>query len=183
MEKRIFDDEGRYLAANARESIASALGKRAPDWPAGPEGAGLARGAGAFVTLREGGSLRGCIGRMSSDEPLVQTVRAMARSAAFDDPRFPPLRADELDRVEIEITLLSPMRLASGPGDIVAGRHGVLMSLRGRSAVFLPQVATEQGWKREDLLEHLCYKAGLPGDAWRDPGTVFQLFEGRVIEE
>lgn len=97
---------------------------------------------GAFVTLSEGGSLRGCIGRMQSNDPLVATVSEMAHAAAFEDPRFPPLKKEELDLVDIEITLLSPLHPIA-PDEVVVGKHGLLISARGRSGVLLPQVPVE----------------------------------------
>jgi uncharacterized protein len=179
------EHEGRALVATAREAIVSRLEGRAPRWPsAGPS---LSAPCGAFVTLRAktGGreSLRGCIGRMTSNESLVITVREMAIAAAFEDPRFPPLRAEELPRICVEVTALSPMRLIGGVDEIEIGRHGVLMTRGGHSAVFLPQVATEQGWDRDELLDNLCYKAGLSPSAWHSNEARFHVFEGNIFEE
>ncbi len=137
---------------------------------------------GVFVTLKKRGRLRGCIGRMIADMPLGQLVGAMAVQSAFHDSRFPELRAEELKDVEIEISVLTPMKPVRGPGDIVVGRDGVLIRKGGRSAVFLPQVATEQGWGREEMLDNLAVKAGLPPDAWRE-GTEFLTFQAEVFSE
>ena len=143
----------------------------------------LARRQGAFVTLETGGHrLRGCIGHIPGDTPLAVTVGRMAVQAAFHDPRFPPLRADELPKVTIEISVLTPPRPVSGPEAIVPGRDGVILSKDGRSAVFLPQVATEQGWTRDEMLTHLSLKAGLPPDAWRR-GASFRTFQAEVFRE
>jgi len=181
----VAEAEGRTLVATAREAIASRLEERAPRWPAA--GPSLSAPSGAFVTLRtkdkSGSSLRGCIGRMSSTESLLRTVRDMAVSAAFEDPRFPPLERNELHSVSVEVTVLSPMRLIRSIDEIEVGRHGVLMTKGGHSAVFLPQVATEQGWNRDELLDNLCYKAGLSPAAWHSSDAKFQVFEGRVFEE
>ncbi len=125
------------------------------------------RPQGAFVTLRIGGELRGCIGHMAPDLPLGQAVGMMALAAALRDPRFPPLEASELERVTIEISALTPLERVAGPEAIVVGRDGVEIRKAGRVAVFLPQVAGEQGWDRTALLENLCLKAGLPRDGWR----------------
>jgi AmmeMemoRadiSam system protein B/AmmeMemoRadiSam system protein A len=119
--------------------------------------------AGAFVTLNEDGELRGCIGLMQSDEmPLYRTVQEMAVAAATSDPRFPPLAPDELSRVSIEISILSPMRRIADVQEIQVGTHGVMLVEAGHRGVFLPQVPVEQGWNRDQYLENLCVKAGLP---------------------
>jgi len=123
--------------------------------------------SGAFVTLKKNGELRGCIGQMTGDEPLIKIVGAMAIQAAFNDRRFQPLTADELKETEIEISVLTPLRRVSGFRDIVVGRDGVFLLKEGRSAVFLPQVAPEQGWSRDEMLDHLCKKAGLETDCWK----------------
>ncbi len=137
---------------------------------------------GAFVTLSEGGSLRGCIGRMQSNDPLVATVSEMAHAAAFEDPRFPPLKKEELDLVDIEITLLSPLHPIA-PDEVVVGKHGLLISARGRSGVLLPQVPVEYGWDRETFLEQVCRKAGLPSDTWKSSQAQLYGFEGFVFSE
>ena len=126
------------------------------------------RRQGAFVTLYLHGQLRGCIGHMAEDRPLVQNVGAMALAAATEDPRFPPLEPAELKDVEIEISVLTPLERVAGPEAVVVGRDGVQIRKDGRTAVFLPQVATEQGWDRDALLENLCLKAGLAKDAWKN---------------
>jgi AmmeMemoRadiSam system protein A len=177
--------DGAALIANAREAIASRLEGRSPRWPvAGPA---LSAELGAFVTIRsgkgEGAPLRGCIGRMSAKEALIRTVREMALSAAFSDPRFPPLEKAEYAQLGVEVTVLAPMRQIASVAEIEVGKHGVYMSKGWHSAVFLPQVATEQGWGRDELLANLCYKAGLPASAWRDSETKFQVFEGRIFSE
>ena len=123
----------------------------------------LTRHAGAFVTLMEDGELRGCIGLIQSDEmPLYRTVQEMAVAAATSDPRFLPLTPDELSRVSIEISVLSPMRRIADVQEIVVGTHGVMLVEAGQRGVFLPQVPVEQGWNRDQYLENLCAKAGLP---------------------
>jgi AmmeMemoRadiSam system protein A len=136
---------------------------------------------GAFVTLREHGQLRGCIGRVWHDGPLPQLVSAMAYEAAFQDPRFGPLSADEVDDLEVEVSVLTPPQPAEAE-DIEPGRHGVLLRKQGRSAVFLPKVATEQGWDREQLLDHLCLKGGLPARSWTRDASLF-TFEAEVFDE
>jgi len=174
-------EEREALLKTAREAIAAELERRSPAWPL--EAESLNAPCGAFVTLRERGALRGCIGRMTASEPLHETIREMARAAAFEDPRFPSLGKDELDRIDIEITVLSPLRKVSSVAEIEVGRHGIYITKGWHSGVLLPQVATEQGWDRDTFVEQTCYKAGLPGDAWKSPDVVMQVFEGLVFGE
>lgn len=137
---------------------------------------------GAFVTLKKKGALRGCIGRIIGDEPLGKIVGAMAIQAAFNDSRFRPLTADELNDIEIEISVLTPMKQVGSAADVVIGRDGVLLSKDGHHAVFLPQVAPEQGWNREELLDNLCLKAGLERGCWKQ-GAQFSTFQAVVFSE
>ena len=142
---------------------------------------------GAFVTLRERGvldptghpRLRGCIGTIEAREPLYRSVVRNASHAALDDPRFAPVRAGELPGLSVEISALTPMRPVAGPGEIVCGRDGVLLERGSHRAVFLPQVATEQGWNVTQLLEHLARKAGLASDDWR--GAKLSVFQAEVF--
>ena len=134
----------------------------------------LLRPAAAFVTLRENGQLRGCIGSLEPDQPLANCVRDRAIMAATSDPRFPSVRARELPALELEISVLSPLRRVAGADDIDISKHGVVVSSGGRRGVFLPQVAKETGWNREELLSHLCQeKAGLPRDAWKNGAALY----------
>lgn len=169
------------LLAWARESIAARLEKRktgpAPTSPA------LNKEAGAFVTLSKDGSLRGCIGRISAGGPLVETIHEMAMAAAFEDPRFSPLSAEELSEVEIEITILTPLVKLASVEAIEIGRHGLYLVKGWHSGLLLPQVPTEYGWDRATFLEQLCYKAGLPQGAWREPDAELFCFEGAVFNE
>ncbi len=137
---------------------------------------------GAFVTLKKDGQLRGCIGHMAEDRPLCRVVGGMALQAAFGDRRFPGLRRDELDEIEIEISVLTPFAPVAGPEAIRVGRDGVVLRKSGKSAVFLPQVATEQGWNREQMLDQLSRKAGLPAGAWRR-GAELLTFQAEVFSE
>ena len=137
---------------------------------------------GAFVTLKIDGELRGCRGYTEPDLPICQVVGAMALQAAFNDERFPPLRDDELDRVEIEISLLTPLEKVPGPEAVVPGRDGVRIYKLGRSAVFLPQVAAERGWDRTQYLDQLCRKAGLPQGGWRHDAELY-TFQAEVFNE
>jgi AmmeMemoRadiSam system protein B/AmmeMemoRadiSam system protein A len=137
---------------------------------------------GVFVTLKKRGDLRGCIGRMVPDRPLATLVGTMALQSAFEDPRFSAVTLKELPDLQIEISVLTPMQPVSGPEEIVVGRDGVLLQKGSRSAVFLPQVAPEQEWGRDEMLDHLSMKAGLPASAWRE-GTRFSTFQALVFGE
>jgi len=144
----------------------------------------LTKEMGAFVTLQEKGQLRGCIGRLIGDQPLYLTVRDMAVEAAVGDPRFPPVELSELKDIEMEISALSPMERVDSADKIQLGVHGVLVRKGYRSGVYLPQVATETGWSREEFLSSLCaHKAGLAADAWKDPSTEIYIFSAEVFSE
>lgn len=138
---------------------------------------------GVFVTLHRAGRLRGCIGDLEGRLPLDLNVRDKAIASATQDPRFEPVQPDEVRELVIEISVLSPMRRVEDAGEIVAGKHGVMVCQGRRAGVFLPQVATEQGWNREQMLNHLCYeKAGLAEDAWRH-GAELYVFTAQVFGE
>jgi AmmeMemoRadiSam system protein A len=136
-----------------------------------------------FVTLHKHGQLRGCIGTLEPREPLAAAVRSAAISAATQDPRFPPVTAAEIPELEIEISVLSPLRRVESADEIEVGKHGVVVAAGMRRGVFLPQVPIEQGWDRETMLNYLClHKAGLPADAWRR-GAELWVFTTQVFSE
>ena len=144
--------------------------------PDAPRDHALQTPAGVFVTLERSGELRGCIGHVEADTPLALVTGRMARAAACDDPRFPPVRAHELSDIEVELSVLS-VPAAAPPEHLVVGRHGVIAT-RGRArALLLPQVAPRHGWTATDMLEAVCHKAGLPKGAWRHGDTTIELFE------
>jgi AmmeMemoRadiSam system protein A len=139
---------------------------------------------GAFVTLHERGELRGCIGNIVATQPLYLTVRDMAIASAFEDPRFPSLKEDELKDIDIEISVLSEPQKINDPNIIEMGKHGVIVRSGFRSGVFLPQVATETGWDRDTFMSNLCsHKAGLPADAWKKKGVDIYIFTAEVFSE
>jgi AmmeMemoRadiSam system protein A len=138
---------------------------------------------GAFVTLHIEGKLRGCIGYIVGMKPIPQTIIEMAIASAFKDPRFPPLRKEEFGRIDIEISVLTPIEPVSNAGEIQVGRDGLIISNGYRQGLLLPQVATEYKWSREEFLEHTCYKAGLPGDAWKWKDTKIEKFSAQVFGE
>ncbi len=138
---------------------------------------------GVFVTLTDSsGALRGCIGSIVADRPLYNGVIQNAVSAAIRDPRFPPVQADEEPTLEIEISVLTPLRPVNGPQDIVIGRDGVVLEKDGYRSVFLPQVAPEQGWDVATMLSHLALKAGLGPNDWKS-GATFETFQAQVFRE
>lgn len=138
---------------------------------------------GAFVTLHKRGELRGCIGTFRSDKNIADVVSEMALASAFEDPRFPKLELEELEEIDIEISVLSPLRKIKNVNEIEVGKHGLYISRGFRSGVLLPQVATEYNWDRETFLVHTCLKAGLPEDAWKDPATKIEVFTAEVFGE
>jgi AmmeMemoRadiSam system protein A len=119
---------------------------------------------------------------MAEDFPLCRTVSAMALQAAFNDRRFSPVALEELQELEIEISVLTPFRRVEGPEAIQIGRDGVVLQKGSKRAVFLPQVAAEQGWDRETMLKHLCEKAGLSQESWKDSVELF-TFQAQVFSE
>jgi AmmeMemoRadiSam system protein A len=179
--QEIDQQERGILLSLARESIRCRLaGEPAPS----PESVGgvLIESRGAFVTLKIDGRLRGCIGHVVGVEPLWKAVRSNAVAAAFDDPRFEPLRSDELDEAQIEISALSPLRGVDAD-DVVVGRDGILIERGPRRGLLLPQVAVEYGWDRETFLDHTCRKAGLEPGCWRHADTVIWVFSAEVFSE
>lgn len=145
----------------------------------------LLREEGAFVTIHKQGRLRGCIGNILGRGALSQTVRDMAIAAATKDPRFDPVQAEELKELDVEVSVLSKPRVIHNIDEIVLGKHGVIVS-QGPwyQGIFLPQVATETGWSKEEFLNQLCaQKAGLTPDAWKDPKTKIEIFTAQVFSE
>ena len=175
-------DARRALLAIARASVLAAAEGREPDDPV-PDNPALHRPGAAFVTLRVGGALRGCIGHLVAEQPLWISVREMAAAAATRDDRFEPVAADETAALRIEISVLSPRRRIAGPGDVVIGRDGLNIRRGANSGLLLPQVAPEHGWSVEEFLAQTCRKAGLPIDAWLDPATSIESFTAEVFGE
>ncbi|WP_045216922.1 AmmeMemoRadiSam system protein A [Desulfonatronovibrio magnus] len=136
---------------------------------------------GAFVTLKIKGKLRGCIGHIIGDKPLWKTIIRMASQAAFHDPRFPPLQKAELNSINLEISILSPLSKVDNPQDIVPGKHGLLIRQGAHSGLLLPQVAVEWKWDRNTFLANTCRKAGLLDNCWQDPNTEIFWFQAAVF--
>ena len=185
---RLTDEEGHFLLDLARRTIEDALGL-APEEPAAPDlqTAALASHRGVFVTLKMADQLRGCIGSLEADRPLVDNVRANARNAAFHDPRFAPLTVDEWPQVQIELSVLSTPRKLAYPSAEALPEHltprvdGVVIRKGYSSATFLPQV-----WKQlprpQDFLAHLCLKAGLSASAWRKGDLEVETYQVQSFE-
>jgi AmmeMemoRadiSam system protein A len=139
---------------------------------------------GAYVTYEKDGELRGCLGRLDGDRPIYLNVQYAAIASALSDPRFPPITLEELEDLDIEITVLHPMREVGDPQEIRIGRDGVLMRVGSEAgALFLPQVPVDQGWDVDDTLLNLCRKAGLPDDAWKRDDAHFYVFGGQWFAE
>ncbi len=169
------------LLALARMAIETAVReKRLPE--AIPNRGLFSKPGRAFVTLRCRGRLRGCIGRVEPPEPLGECIVRSAVSAALEDPRFNALSLEELPGLQIEISLLTPPEPIA-PNEIEIGRHGLMISRDGRRGLLLPQVAMEHGLTRERFLEETCRKAGIPGDAWKDPATQVYAFFCEIAAE
>jgi AmmeMemoRadiSam system protein A len=140
------------------------------------------RRAGAFVTLHVSRSLRGCIGHPDAVRRLGDVVAHCAAAAAREDPRFEPLRMEDMTALSIEISVLSRLEPLADPESLVIGRHGLAVEREGRRGLLLPQVAASRGWSAFEFLEHTCTKAGLPPDAWRR-GAVIHVFEADVFAD
>jgi AmmeMemoRadiSam system protein A len=184
-------EEKQELLEIARESIALALAtdsssaryevsQRRKNRP--PSGR-LAEPSGAFVTVRIGKDLRGCIGYIESHLPLAEVVREVAMKAATEDPRFMPMSQSELARATLEVSILSPLKQIADVGEIEVGTHGLLLEMGRHRGLLLPQVASEYGWDRETFLDNTARKAGLPQKAWKDPEAKIFVFSAEIIEE
>jgi AmmeMemoRadiSam system protein A len=177
------DREKKLLLDLARRALALAAQTGEPlaeqDLPASEI---LSRPGGAFVTLRIRGRLRGCIGQLSSGIPLVRVVAHCARAAALEDPRFKPVRAEEVPEITIELSVLSELEDIT-PSRIEPGRHGLVISRGQNRGLLLPQVATEFRWNAQRFLEETCVKGGLEPGAWKDSTTRVQAFTAEVFSE
>jgi hypothetical protein len=163
-----------YALANRRVPEAAELGVTVSDAMSVPRA--------AFVTLKKNSQLRGCIGDVFPQRPLFKSVILNAINAAFRDPRFPPVTAAECNDIKIEISVLTTPSPIPSPGKIRIGIDGVVLNKDGRSALFLPQVAPEQGWGVNEMLSNLSLKAGLPADGWKE-GASFLVFQAVVFGE
>jgi AmmeMemoRadiSam system protein A len=178
---RLSSDDWLALVEISRRAISGALlEKRIPDLP--PYSGSLSERRGAFVSLYSGGILRGCVGQVENPGPLADMVARASMNAALHDSRFPPISAEEIATLEIEISVLTAPEPIT-PETIVAGRHGLLVVRGSFRGLLLPQVARERRWSGQRLLEETCVKAGLPRDAWRDPAAQVFGFTAEVFSE
>jgi AmmeMemoRadiSam system protein A len=176
-------EQQRALLKIASDTVRAVIGKKPlPKFEAdAPE---LNAQCGCFVTLKNGERLRGCIGQFVSDRPLVELVAEMAQASATGDPRFfdDRITADELDELDVEISVLSPLKRTKDPLSLRLGVDGIYIKSGWAAGCFLPQVATETGWSKEEFLSYCCsHKAGLSADAWKNPKTEVYLFTAEVF--
>ena len=190
-------ENGIWLVRLARENIEHMLANGDFSHSIGPPKDTpplLKEKAGVFCTLNlfKGGktSLRGCIGLIEPENPLVEALLYASRAAAFGDPRFPPLRKEsEMDNIIVEVTILTPPEpiVVSQPKDllqeVVIGKHGLIAERGYHKGLLLPQVPVEQKWDVDEFLAHTCWKAGMSFDAWTDERTKFSRFEGFIFGE
>jgi AmmeMemoRadiSam system protein A len=182
-ERALDKQEQAFLLDIARKTILEHVesGKR-PSFAS--DNPNFTRISGAFVTLRKkSGPLRGCIGHVESLKPLLQTVADMALASSSCDPRFKPVIAEELAKLDLEISVLTPLKEIERIEQVVVGRDGLLIRKSSTSGLLLPQVAAEQGWGRDRFVEETCRKAGLPKTAWREPEARLFIFSAQVFGE
>lgn len=175
-------EEKSRLLKIARESVTAVVSgeKYTPEEPAE---ARLRQAAGAFVTLHLHGELKGCIGFIEARLPLFETVAEMAAKAAVADPRFESVTRSEVTEIEIEISVLSRLERIEKPGDVVVGKHGIMIEKGFYRGLLLPQVATENNWDREQFLKYVCLKAGLGKEAYLEPDSRIYVFTAEVFGE
>ena len=177
------ENQKQTLLKVARDTVEAVI-KREPSQKPQSDDPELNAPCGCFVTLKNHSRLRGCIGQFISESPLIELVAEMAKSSATGDPRFfaDPINAGELDQLDVEISVLSPLQRTDEPLSLRLGVHGIYIKKGRVSGCFLPQVATETGWSKEEFLSYCCaHKAGLPPDAWREPETDVYLFTAEVF--
>lgn len=180
--KRLSQGEKKTLLRLARETISAKLNNEDLQIPAIIEKR-LNQRTGVFVTLLKKGKLRGCIGYMQTDKPLYQSVQELAEAAAFHDPRFQPLKREELPDIQIEMSVLSGFEKISNIKRIKTRHHGILVRHGDYQGILLPQVAEKYNWGRETFLQHACVKANLPKEDWKNPETELFIFTAQIFEE
>ena len=179
------DEQKHILLKIARDAVEAAINGRPMPKPQSQD-AELNAHCGCFVTLKNKDELRGCIGQFVSDVPLIQLVSEMAVASATGDPRFfaERITPKETEDIDIEISVLSQLKKTADPLSLRLGVDGIYIKKGHVSGCFLPQVATETGWSKEEFLSYCCaHKAGLKPDAWKDKGTEIYLFTAEIIEE
>ncbi len=175
-------EETKFLLNLARQVVTDTANSVNSD-PPGYFSDNLKMKLGVFVTLHKNTELRGCIGFIEGLKPLQDAVIEMANSAAFHDPRFAPVTSDEVDDLDIEISVLSPVREIKETNEIVVGKHGLIIEQGFYKGLLLPQVATENNWDKNAFLQYTCRKAGLPIDAWQEKSTKISIFSSDIFSE
>jgi uncharacterized protein len=170
-----------YLLSVAREAIESKVERRNAEYDVEP--AHLREPYGVFVSLHVGNKSRGCIGSMTGIRPLTEAVREMAQSSALHDPRFAAVECSELSQLNIEISVLSPLKKIDKVEQVEVGNHGIYIVKGSFSGVLLPQVAVQENWNRHEFLTHTCNKAGLPGNAWQTSTVEIFIFSAIIFAE
>ncbi|MCE5339934.1 MAG: AmmeMemoRadiSam system protein A [Planctomycetaceae bacterium] len=179
------EEQKKQLLTVARETVKAAVSRKKPAAVSSDDPV-LNAHCGCFVTLKNRGELRGCIGQFTSDRPLIELVHDMAIASSTQDSRFfgEPITPKEVDELDIEISVLSPLQKTDNPLNLRLGIDGIYIRRGYASGCFLPQVATETGWSKEEFLSYCCsHKAGLPDDIWKDKKTEVYLFTAEIIEE
>ncbi|HET6419973.1 MAG TPA: AmmeMemoRadiSam system protein A [Geobacteraceae bacterium] len=181
MNRNLSDAEKQKLLVVARESIVNHIkGNPVPKYDIAEEN--LKAKSGCFVTIKIDNKLRGCLGQFTSDRPLYHLVREMAIAAATRDPRFYPLTSEDLENIDLEISVLSPLKKIDSIEEIEVGKHGLYIEKNFYRGVLLPQVAVEYGWDRNTFLEQTCLKAGLEKNAWKEEAEIY-IFSAEVFGE
>lgn len=182
MEELLSEDEQKILLAIARTAIESHVSNnKVCVIPREERRLNYKRGC--FVTIKQDGVLRGCIGNFQSELPLFKEVAEMAVASSSNDPRFYPLTIGDLDTITLQISVLSSLEKISNIEEIVVGKHGIYLEKNHYRGVLLPQVATENNWDRNKFLDQTCIKAGLSTRAWQEPDTDIYIFSAEVFSE
>ncbi len=174
--------EKQVLLAIARQAIVEGV-QHGKEYVEPREEKALNQRNGCFVTIKQNKQLRGCIGNFQSELPLFKEVAHMAQASALKDPRFYPLKNEDLDSINLEISVLSPLQKIEDIEEIEVGRHGIYIEKSFYRGVLLPQVAAEHGWDRQTFLKQTCIKAGLPTNAWEDDDAEVYVFSAQVFGE
>jgi len=182
METELSAREQKIILTIARQAIEHAVRKE--EWEPEPrEEKALNRRSGCFVTIKQNGQLRGCIGNFQSELPLFREVARVAAASATKDPRFYPMQEEDLQNFTLEVSVLTPLQKIDSIEEIEVGRHGIYIEKSFHRGVLLPQVATEHGWDRETFLKQTCVKAGLPTTAWQSPDADIYIFSAQIFGE
>ena len=182
MDRELNDHEKETLLAIARQAIVHGV-RTGEEYVEPREEKVLNQRNGCFVTIKQNGQLRGCIGNFQSELPLFKEVAQMAQASATKDPRFYPMKESDLANFTLEISVLSPLQKIDDIAEIEVGKHGIYIEKSFYRGVLLPQVATEHGWDRTTFLKQTCVKAGLPTDAWEADDAEIYVFSAQIFGE